>query len=174
MNLLSINNEGITSLEEFFQTHYIGIQNEIQILDCSYNELTDLQGCPPNVKRLFCSNNQLRSLKGIPDGLEQLYCENNQLESLRDCPTTIKIISASDNPLEPEWKGLTGEQLVQKVEIVRIRHGIEIVNRVTGWKWRLVRRFCDLLLDNWYTPDEKGVAPYAMWTWKKFQQECFN
>lgn len=51
--------------------------------------------------------------------------------------------------------------------------GVEIVNRVTGWKWRLVRRFCDNLLEKWYAPDEKGVAPYAVWTWRKFQAEMF-
>lgn len=49
--------------------------------------------------------------------------------------------------------------------------GIEIVNRVTGWKWRLVRRFCDNLLEKWYAPDKNGVAPYAMWTWRKFQED---
>lgn len=49
--------------------------------------------------------------------------------------------------------------------------GLEIVNRVTDWKWRLVRRFCDNLLERWYAPDENGVAPYALWTWRKFQNE---
>lgn len=192
MWLLSIDHQGITSLADYFQQHYIGSQAEIEILDCSFNELETLEGCPTNVKRLFCTNNKLTSLRGCPEGVEQLYCGHNQLKTLSDCPPGIKIIdcpqnqlrnligcppqtrviAAWDNPLDPEWKNLKNDELVQKAQIARIQRGVEIVNRVTGWKWRLVRRFCNNLLDKWYAPDVNGIAPYAMWTWRKFQEEC--
>ena len=50
------------------------------------------------------------------------------------------------------------------------KRGIDKMNGV--YKMRLVKRFCDNLLERWYTPNAEGVAPYALWTFKKFQEEC--
>ena len=139
---------------------------------CDYNQLTSLEGCPPNLKKLSCEYNQLTSLEGCPPNLEILWCDNNKLTSLEGCPHNLEALDYYSNPLSPEWSDLSREQLMEKLRIKSFLRGIQKVNTVTDWKWRLVRRFCNNLLEKWYAPDENGVAPYALWTFKKFQQEC--
>src|SRR5690606_659194 len=52
--------------------------------DCSYNQLTSLEGSPNSVGGYFdCRNNQLASLEGSPNSVgEGFYCGDNQLTTL--------------------------------------------------------------------------------------------
>ena len=61
-------------------------------LNCSFNPLTSLIGCPPNLQHtLYCDNNQLNSLTGCPPNLQHtLYCSYNQLTSLTGCPPNLQ------------------------------------------------------------------------------------
>jgi hypothetical protein len=47
--------------------------------DCSYNQLTSLEGSPKSVEGSFwCENNQLISLEGSPKTVgRHFYCNNN-------------------------------------------------------------------------------------------------
>lgn len=60
--------------------------------DCSWNELTSLEGCPEKVEGGFrCSRNKLTSLKGCPKEIKGDFdCSFNQLTSLEYCPEKIK------------------------------------------------------------------------------------
>ena len=60
--------------------------------ECSYNQLTSLQGAPEKVGEDFLSNgNQLTSLQGAPKEVGgNFYCNNNQLTSLEGAPEKVE------------------------------------------------------------------------------------
>jgi hypothetical protein len=59
--------------------------------DCSYNQLTTLEGCPKEVGGYFyCDNNQLTTLEGCPKTVGgDFYCSFNELTTLEGCPKTV-------------------------------------------------------------------------------------
>jgi hypothetical protein len=58
---------------------------------CYSNNLTSLEGCPPEIREDFwCSKNQLTSLEGCPREIGgNFLCYNNKLTSLEGCPKEI-------------------------------------------------------------------------------------
>ena len=146
-----------------------GCPPRLEKLYCHYNYLTSLRGCSPTVKKLWCNENELTTLYGCPAGVTELLCFNNELVSLEFAPANYEILVARCNPLNKEWHCLTDKERRKKISMKRFTRGLAIVKGTR--KDQIVRRFCERLLHKWYTPDENGVAPYAMWTWHKFQQE---
>jgi hypothetical protein len=59
--------------------------------NCSYNNLTSLEGSPKWVSGNFCcDNNNLSSLKGCPEWVGgSFYCNSNELISLKGCPESV-------------------------------------------------------------------------------------
>ena len=59
--------------------------------DCGENQLTSLEGAPQEVGGSFgCSNNQLISLKGAPQEVSgSFWCRENQLTSLEGAPQVV-------------------------------------------------------------------------------------
>lgn len=147
-----------------------GCGPSVERLFCHYNYLNTLQGCPPTVKKLWCYDNELTTLWGCPPTVTELDCHKNHLKSLEFAPANYRVLMAHQNPLAPEWHCLTNEQRHAKIAAKRFTRGLSILKRAQRDK--MVRRFCDNLLERWYAPDENGVAPYAVWTWRKFQAEC--
>lgn len=146
-----------------------GCPPNLEKLYCHHNYLTNLRECPSTVKRLWCQDNDLTTLYGCPAGVTELLCYNNELVSLDFAPPNYKMLQAKGNPLDKEWHCLTDKERRGKISMKRMNRGLAIVKRMR--KQKIVQRFCDNLLDKWYTPDENGFAPYAMWTWKQFQSE---
>lgn len=71
--------------------------------DCSYNELTTLDGCPREVGGNFlCSHNNLVTLKGGPEFVDCYYkCSENKLESLKYSPLRIeRSLFCEDNNIK--------------------------------------------------------------------------
>ena len=68
-------------------------------LDCSFNQLTSLKGCPASVTTLYCNNNQLTSLEGCPENVIELRCDGNQLTSLEGCSNSVKELWCMYNQL---------------------------------------------------------------------------
>jgi len=66
-------------------------------LDCSNNQLTDLEGCPPNVSVLHCWNNNLTTLKGCPESVVYLNCCYNKLTTLEYCPSKVSDLYCGSN-----------------------------------------------------------------------------
>lgn len=108
---VDISHQGITSLAEYFK-HYKGSIHEIKALDCSFNGLTSLEGCPQNLEELWCAGNKLETLEGCPPGLLRLDCSSNRLQALQGCPKTVEYLYCSHNKIQtlkgcpPELKGL--------------------------------------------------------------------
>ena len=94
------------------------LPEDLEKLDCSYNELTvidipesieeltcdsnKLISLPelPNLISLSCTRNNLRVLPVLPEGLTKLDCGLNPLENLKDLPTTIERLSCQASNLE--------------------------------------------------------------------------
>ena len=60
-------------------------------INCSFNQLTSLEGCPSSISGWFdCSANKLTSLKHCPASVSGWFdCSNNQLISLEGRQTGI-------------------------------------------------------------------------------------
>lgn len=60
-------------------------------MNCYYNDLTSLKGCPKVVNGAFdCSFNQLTSLEHCPEIVNgSFYCEDNELTSLEHGPKVV-------------------------------------------------------------------------------------
>jgi hypothetical protein len=70
----------------------------ISKLDCSHCNLTSLKGCPSTVEVLICNNNYLTSLEGCPIGIDNLHCCNNYLTSLEGFPN-LRVLLCTNNHL---------------------------------------------------------------------------
>ena len=59
--------------------------------NCSWNNLTSLEGCPQLIgSSFYCSRNELTSLEGCTQKIHGgFYCSDNKLTSLKYCPEII-------------------------------------------------------------------------------------
>ena len=83
--------------------------------NCSYNNLTSLEGCPKEVGGYFyCSNNNLTSLEGCPREVGgDFYCGNNNLFDLYDV-NKFKTLDCRNNPVEEIYKLHPCEDFVEE------------------------------------------------------------
>jgi hypothetical protein len=73
---------------------------------CNHNQLTSLEGAPQTVSGdFYFPNNQLTSLEGAPQTVNgNFYCNDNQLTSLEGAPQTVSgNFYCSDNPVPEKW-----------------------------------------------------------------------
>ena len=120
----------LTSLE--------GVPRHIDVgIYCSHNELTSLEGAPSHVNGNFdCSYNKLTSLEGAPSRVNGGFdCFDNKLTSLKDVYKHIAeikgVLCAIENPISSHVLGLL---LIKGVTKVRLDNGQveEILNRHLG------------------------------------------
>ena len=80
--------------------------------DCSYNELTTLDGSPQEVGGNFdCSHNELTTLEGAPQKVDGYFdCSHNELTTLEGAPQKVgRSLYCRDNPnlvlpkTKPNW-----------------------------------------------------------------------
>lgn len=57
---------------------------ECKVIDCEYNFLETLEGCPKIVERLNIGNNKIKSLNGISENLNSIYYHRNPIEDILD------------------------------------------------------------------------------------------
>jgi len=98
---ISIVHQNIQSLCDVDWSKYIKKDNDNDYyeLDCSNNNLSDLEGMPSNIKVILCHNNKLISLKGCPQNVFALDCSSNQLLNLQHCSPNVKYLNCSGNYL---------------------------------------------------------------------------
>ena len=114
-------------------TSLIGCPPSVKVLYCSENQLTSLIGCPASVTYLYCNENQLTSLIGCPASVTVLHCYGNQLTSLIGCPASVTYLHCYENPLALGWGNLRADQVHAKN-----RHRILRRRAAT---WIVLRRF---------------------------------
>ena len=108
----------------------------------SFKSLPDLTRYK-NLEVLNCSNNQLTSLPTLPQSLEVLQCSNNQLTSLPTLPQTLKELDCDDNPIS---------EIVNNDSLIKIKQNIQTLNnfrhlyyslkfkkQLRKWLWEKVR-----------------------------------
>ena len=89
---------------------YRNMWNKIEIIDCSGNQLNNLEGIENLTKLnyLNCSNNQLTSLEGIENliNLKELWCCYNQLTSLEGIENlkNLKELKCWNNNFSDDYK----------------------------------------------------------------------
>jgi Leucine-rich repeat (LRR) protein len=64
----------------------------LELLDCSYNNLKSIDYLPVTLKYLYCNNNHIKSIDNLPINLEELYCDYNDIESLDNLPYGLKLL----------------------------------------------------------------------------------
>ena len=76
--LIDLSDKGLTKLPDL--TRF----TKLKTLNCSYNQLIELNNLPNTLTYLDCWNNQLTELSNLPNTLTTLQCGNNQLTELRE------------------------------------------------------------------------------------------
>ncbi len=90
---VSCNNKNIRNLT--------GIQyfDNLRVLSCQVNQLTNFPPLPGSLTHLYCGNNPLSSLPALPVGLVFLECGMNGLSSLPVLPSGLVELYCSNNTL---------------------------------------------------------------------------
>ena len=105
--------------------------------NCSYNQLTSLEGAPSHVDgHFYCRSNKLTSLAGAPSRVGgDFSCSDNELTSLKDVHKHVTEIKgtfyANKNPIESHVLGLLLIKGVTEVNLDNERV-TEILNRHLG------------------------------------------
>ena len=78
--------------------------NEINgLFDCSFNQLSSLEGCPNITNGFLCAYNELISLESCPTIVNGDFdCSNNQLNSLKYAPKKVNGFYCGNNRLTIE------------------------------------------------------------------------
>ncbi len=103
-------------LNDYTSLSFMNYNNLID-LNCSYNQLTELNdlpdsllylncrqnklkkiNLPPNLKTFECTHNQIERLK-MPDSLEEVYCAYNQIKKITHISKSLKKFNCVNNKL---------------------------------------------------------------------------
>jgi len=84
-------NGNVDLYDKYLSKIPIKFRNVSGFFDCSYNNLTSLEGCPKTIGDYFdCDNNMLTSLVGGPETVVDYFdCSYNELTSLLGSPKTL-------------------------------------------------------------------------------------
>ena len=106
INLSNKNIEGVLDLIEF---------KNLEDLDCSNNEITEIINIPDSLTYLDCSSNKIKDLCNLPisykcinstdgtisitSGLIYLNCSKNNISKLGHLPNNLSGVNCKSNPL---------------------------------------------------------------------------
>jgi Leucine-rich repeat (LRR) protein len=86
----------ISSLDELRKKDF---WNDIVYLDCSGNEITNLDNLPPNLHTLYCWENKITNLDNLPINLQTLYCYRNKITNLDNLPPNLHTLYCWENKI---------------------------------------------------------------------------
>ena len=69
----------------------------LKILDCSNNNLTQIDNLPLQLIYLNCSFNQIKKMDNLPSGIEKIICCNNKISILEYLPFSVNHLDCSNN-----------------------------------------------------------------------------
>jgi hypothetical protein len=114
--------------------------NNLTDLNCSYNQLIELNNLPdsllylncrqnkikniilpPNLKTFECTYNQIERLK-MPDSLEEVYCASNEIKNIIHISKNLKYFNCFDNNIKvfPSLPDNLIELIVSKNKIKKL------------------------------------------------------
>ena len=76
------------------------LPNSLNELDCSYNQINQLDHLPNSLKEVDCSNNKIINLNNLPNSLKQLNCDDNQIIQLDNLPNSLEELTCSFNQIK--------------------------------------------------------------------------
>ena len=76
------------------------LHENMEIIYCDNNYITQLDNLPRSVKILICSNNQISNLDNLPEGLEYLDAHSNTIHKLNNLPSTLRYLKCNNNKIE--------------------------------------------------------------------------
>lgn len=84
-----------------YLTDLDGIQyfDNLKSLNCSGNELTQIQHLPPLLEELDCESNFITTISFLPNSLKSLTCSYNPLTSFPSLPPGIVTLNCVENQL---------------------------------------------------------------------------
>lgn len=88
---INCSNNNITDVDD--------LPNTIEELDCSYNDIEKLDNLPENLIKLYCHNNEIIELNNLPSKIKYLGCSDNKIKSLENLPITLEILNCMFNEL---------------------------------------------------------------------------
>lgn len=71
----------------------------LRVLDCSANQLTNLDYLPAKLRILICNANQITSLDYLPNNIQELYCSKNIISNLDHLPNDLQILYCHTNKI---------------------------------------------------------------------------
>jgi Leucine-rich repeat (LRR) protein len=91
---ININNNNI----KFINKLPFDLPHNLEVFNCSNNQLTELPRLPPTLKILNCENNKLQYLPKLPESLLELYCSYNCIYSMHHyiLPSNLKVLKCLD------------------------------------------------------------------------------
>ena len=85
---LYLSNKGLTELPDL--SHYTNLKT----LDCSDNQITNLDNLPLSLIYLDCGCNKITHLDNFPLSLTRLVCGNNEITHLDNLPPTLTKLNS--------------------------------------------------------------------------------
>lgn len=76
------------------------LHENIEIIHCDNNYITQLDNLSRGIKILICSNNKISNLDNLPEGLEYLDAHSNTIEKLNSLPSTLRYLKCSNNKID--------------------------------------------------------------------------
>jgi len=73
------------------------LPNSLQELNCYHNELTVLPQLPNGLQKINCGYNKLTVLPQLPNSLQYLWCSYNKLSILPELPNSLKEFYCYNN-----------------------------------------------------------------------------
>ncbi len=89
LQVLDCSNNNLTSIPT--------LPSNLKDFSCFFNNVTTIDSLPLNLINLTCSNNLLTNLPPLPATLIKLWCDNNKLTNLPTLPTNIQDLVCSNN-----------------------------------------------------------------------------
>ena len=99
MIIIKFNDDITHTYNSFEEILKLENYNDIILMNCNNNNLSNLPKLPNSLQILQCYNNKISSLPELPNSLTYLWCDNNILFSLPELPNSLKYLSCFNNKI---------------------------------------------------------------------------
>ena len=99
IDFIDKSNKSLTTLECSLNEikNLDNLPENIQVIKCIKNEILHLDNLPQKLKKLLCSYNKIKILDNLPVGLEELDCSYNNIMTIDYLPSSLVKLDISGN-----------------------------------------------------------------------------
>ena len=97
------NSEKIT-IREFELLDLNGIEEytNLKLLDCSYNDIENVDNLPDSLEVLNCKHNKINYMDNLPSNLKVLNCNSNPIIKLLNLPEGLQSLNCNNTYIQPQ------------------------------------------------------------------------